>query len=118
MGRIVNHHGIKKGGLEQLAQPLKQVQVDDQSTHPSIHQSFVASGRCIEPDAPAFFGKPLEPGCDTHKRPLSAHSPSGEENGPFSQKPPARVQVVPFLGIQVDQGFSRSGGVVGGKVYV
>ena len=31
----------------------------------------------------------------------------------FSQKPPARVQVVPFLGIQVDQGFSRSGGVVG-----
>ena len=35
----------------------KQVQVDDQSTHPSIHQSFVASGRCIEPDAPAFWEK-------------------------------------------------------------
>ena len=50
VGSIMNHHGIKKGGLEQLAQPLKQVQVDDQSTHPSIHQSFVASGRCIEPD--------------------------------------------------------------------
>ena len=49
----MNHHGIKKGGLEQLAQTLKQVQVDDQSTHPSIHQSFIASGRCIEPDAPA-----------------------------------------------------------------
>ena len=31
----------------------KQVQVDDLSTHPSIHQSFVASGRCIEPAAPA-----------------------------------------------------------------
>ena len=52
-GSIMNHHGIKKGGLEQLAQTLKQVQVDDQSTHPSIHQSFIASGRCIEPDAPA-----------------------------------------------------------------
>ena len=57
VGSIMNHHGIKKGGLEQLAQPLKQVQVDDQSTHPSIHQSFVASGRCIEPDAPAVDGK-------------------------------------------------------------
>ena len=54
VGSIMNHHGIKQGGLEQLAQPLKQVQVDDQSTHPSIHQSFVASGRCIEPDAPAL----------------------------------------------------------------
>ena len=57
VGSIMNYHGIKKGGLEQLAQPLKQVQVDDQSTHPSIHQSFVASGRCIEPDAPAVDGK-------------------------------------------------------------
>ena len=27
--------------------------MDDQSTHPSIHQSFVASGRCMDPDAPA-----------------------------------------------------------------
>ena len=31
----------------------RQVQVDDQSTLPSKHLSFVASGRCIEPDAPA-----------------------------------------------------------------
>ena len=74
VGSIMNHHGIKKGGLEQLAQPLKQVQVDDQSTHPSIHQSFVASGRCIEPDAPALWSsgggnsgiEPFGTGGDTH----------------------------------------------------
>ena len=64
----------KKGGLEQLVQPLKQVQVDDQFTHPSIHQSFVASGRCIEPDAPALWSsgggnsgiEPFGTGGDTH----------------------------------------------------
>ena len=48
----------------------------NQSTHPSIHQSFVASGRCIEPDAPACDGRPteselenattLDTGVDTH----------------------------------------------------
>ena len=27
-----------------------QVQVDDQSTQPSIHHSFIASGRCVESD--------------------------------------------------------------------
>ena len=78
VGSIMNHHGIKKGGLEQLAQPLKQVQVDDQSTHPSIHQSFVASGRCIEPDAPALWSsgggnsgiEPFGTGGDTHTAPL------------------------------------------------
>ena len=50
-----------------------QVQVDDQSTHPSIHQSFVASGRCIEPDAllkklQKANGEvePLGTGVDTH----------------------------------------------------
>ena len=68
----------KKGGLEQLVQPLKQVQVDDQFTHPSIHQSFVASGRCIEPDAPALWSsgggnsgiEPFGTGGDTHTGPL------------------------------------------------
>ena len=33
----------------------------------------------------------------------------------FSQKPPAHMQVMPFLGVYVDLGFSRSGGVVGWK---
>ena len=30
----------------------------------------------------------------------------------LSQKPPARMQVMPFLGVKVDQSFSRSGGMV------
>ena len=53
-GRIVNHHGIKKEGLEQRTQPLKQVQVDDQSTPRSSYRSFVAYGGYDEPYAPAL----------------------------------------------------------------
>ena len=53
-GSIMNHHGIKQGGLEQLAQPLKQVQVDDQSTPPSSYRSFIAYGGYDEPYAPAL----------------------------------------------------------------
>ena len=42
------------------------------SVHPSIHRSFIASGRCIEPDAPALCknerwkGTLLEMAGDTH----------------------------------------------------
>ena len=53
-GRIMNHHGIKKEGLEQRTQPLKQVQVDDQSTPPSSCRSFIAYGGYDEPYAPAL----------------------------------------------------------------
>ena len=50
----MNHHGIKKEGLEQRTQPLKQVQVDDQSTPPSSYRSFIAYGGYDEPYAPAL----------------------------------------------------------------
>ena len=53
-GRIMNHHGIKTEGLEQRTQPLKQVQVDDQSTPPSSYRSFIAYGGYDEPYAPAL----------------------------------------------------------------
>ena len=53
-GRSMNHHGIKKEGLEQRTQPLKQVQVDDQSTPPSSYRSFIAYGGYDEPYAPAL----------------------------------------------------------------
>ena len=46
-----------------------QVHESDQLSLPSTHHSFVASGRCVEPDAPAG-GKLLETECDTHTRPL------------------------------------------------
>ena len=70
-GRIMNHHGIKKEGLEQHTQPLKQVQVDDQSTPPSSYRSFIAYGGHDEPYAPALkTWKPLGTGFDTHTVPL------------------------------------------------
>ena len=50
----MNHHGIKAEGLEQRTQPLKQVQVDDQSTPPSSYRSFIAYGGYDEPYAPAL----------------------------------------------------------------
>ena len=53
-GRIMNHHGIKTEGLEQRTQPLKQVQVDDQSTPPSSYRSFIAYGGYDGPYAPAL----------------------------------------------------------------
>ena len=58
-------------------------------------------------------GKPLEPGCDTHTTSRDRRTEHAVET--CSQKPPARMQVMPFLGVKVDQGFSRSGGVVGWK---
>ena len=42
-----------------------QVHESDQLSLPSTHHSFVVSGRCVEPDAPAC-GKLLETECDTH----------------------------------------------------
>ena len=33
---------------------IQQVHESDQLSLPSTHHSFVASGRCVEPDAPAF----------------------------------------------------------------
>ena len=50
----MNHRGIKTEGLEQRTQPLKQVQVDDQSTPPSSYRSFIAYGGYDEPYAPCF----------------------------------------------------------------
>ena len=44
----------QKEGLEQRTQPLKQVQVDDQSTPPSSYRSFIAYGGYDEPYAPAL----------------------------------------------------------------
>ena len=41
----------------------QQVQESDQLSLPSIHHSFVASGRCIEPDAPAFKVENQTPHC-------------------------------------------------------
>ena len=41
VGSIMNHHGIKKGGLEQLAQPLKQVH-----TETSLSASHLAAQLC------------------------------------------------------------------------
>ena len=44
----------KTEGLEQRTLPLKQVQVDDQSTPPSSYRSFIAYGGYDEPYAPAL----------------------------------------------------------------
>ena len=64
------HHGeVESQRVQKL---LQQVQVDDRSTLPSIHHSFVASGSCIEPDAPALNKKLFGAACDTHKVPKSA----------------------------------------------
>ena len=49
-----NHGEVESQRVQKF---LQQVQVDDQSTLPSMHHSFVASGSCIEPDAPALNKK-------------------------------------------------------------
>ena len=63
--------------------------------------------------------KPLETWCDTHTQHAVIGARIKRWKGGFfsffSPKPPACAQVMPFLGIEVDQGFSRSGGVVGWK---
>ena len=69
---------------------------------------------CSDPVAPCLrqkrivIVKPLETGCDTHNKPNSARMLSSGRTDLFSQKPPARLQVMAFLAVELDQCFCRS----------
>ena len=48
-----NDHESNRSNWTAWSTVIQQVHESDQLSLPSTHHSFVASGRCVEPDAPA-----------------------------------------------------------------
>ena len=115
----------KKRGWNGLVKSSKLSQVRESSDLDSYHRKRAASSLvadCTNPQRPPAglkswinVAKPLETGCDTHTTSRTRRGYRAVEKRTFFQKPPARLQVMPFLGVELDQCFCRSCWVVGWK---
>ena len=86
---------------------IQQVHESDQLSLPSTHHSFVASGRCVEPDAPAAVErmrvgkwKTLRTQGVTHTTSRNRRKSKAVEKGPFSAMRKSKVNA--WHGVQCE----------------